>query len=149
MRFDSNCTHLSIFHSLEVVGRGSETQLQVCNIFFLAFEGLNRFPTKHFNVDETGPLSTSRPNARVAFCPPRGCDSSVAMVTSFSLWFQMAVSIAVKNACSTVGGAPHWQACTQSLLYTDQQAGYAHVYNPLTGQDRKEQLGSELCNSVM
>ena len=36
------CTHVNNFYPLEVVGRGSEPQLQVCENLNLVHEGLHR-----------------------------------------------------------------------------------------------------------
>ena len=53
----------------------------------------------------------------------------------------MSVSVFIKDACSTVGEGPHWEAASQSLLFVDIEQGEVHRYNTVTNRDSKIKLG--------
>ena len=53
----------------------------------------------------------------------------------------MSVTTLVKNSCSTLGEAPHWEEKTQRLVYVDIMAGDVHIYDPVTKKDEKKHFG--------
>ena len=59
----------------------------------------------------------------------------------------MSVTTVIKNACSGLGEAPHWEEASQSLLYVDIMAGDIHRWNSVTGQDETRHFGKNMLSN--
>lgn len=54
------------------------------------------------------------------------------------------VEVAVKNSCTTIGEAPHWDEASQSLLYVDITSLDVHRWDSVSGEDSKVHLSESV-----